>query len=152
MTHIEYMRIALDDAIAAGKAGGRPVASLIVRDGEILAKGRNTMFTDFDPSAHAEIAAVRVACGKLKTLDLSGSTLYSTLEPCPMCLWSMLEANVHTLVLGGRYANIPGFRLGRYTVDSFLEFADRKLEIVTGVLQSECEAARIEWNKARGLG
>lgn len=146
------MALALEDAKAAGAEGNRPVGSLIVRGGEIVAKGRNTMFVDFDPSAHAEIAAVRVACGKLKTLDLSGTTLYSTLEPCAMCLWAMLEAKVTTLVLGGRYANIPGFNLGRYTVDSFLEFTGRRLEIVTGVLQSECEAVRIEWNRARGLG
>lgn len=151
MTHIEYMALALDDARAAGREGNRPVGSLIVRGGEIIAQGRNTMMIDYDPSAHAEIAALRVACRKLGTLDLSDSTLYSTLEPCAMCLWAMLEAKVPRLVLGGRYANIGGFDLGRYTVESFLEFTGRTLEIVTGVLQDECEAVRIEWMKARGL-
>ena len=149
MNHVDYMRIALDDAIAAGDEGNRPVGSLIVRGGEIIAKGRNTMFVDFDPTAHAEIAAVRVACDDLKTLDLTGAVLYSTLEPCAMCLWAMLEAKVTTLVMGGRYVNIPGFALGRYTAESFLELTDRKIEIVTGVLQSECEAVRIDWNRAQ---
>lgn len=147
--HLEYMRTALGDARAAGIAGNRPVASIIVRDGEVLARASNTMFIDHDPSAHAEIAALRIACRTLRTLDLSGSTLYSTLEPCAMCLWCMLEAKVTRLVLGGRYAGIGGFELGRYTVEAFLEFTGRRLEIVTGVLEDECEAVRREWMQAQ---
>ncbi len=145
--HETYMRLALDDARAAMAAGNRPVASIIVRDGKILGRGRNTMFTDFDPSAHAEVAALRAACADLRTLDLAGSTLYSTLEPCPMCFWTMQEARVPRLVLGGRYAGIGRLDMGRYTVESFLEFTGRKLEVITGVLQQECEAVRIEWMK-----
>ena len=147
--HSRYMQIALDDARVAMHDGNRPVASIIVRDGAILGSGRNTMFTDYDPSAHAEVAALRSACSRLRTLDLSGSTLYSTLEPCPMCFWAMQEANISRLVLGGRYAGIGGFNLGRYTVESFLEFTGRKLEVITGVLQEQCEAMRIEWIKAQ---
>ena len=92
--HERHMTMALEAARAAGRAGNRPIASIIVRDGEILGAGQNTMFSDFDPSAHAEVTALRDACGRLKTLDLSGSTLYSTLEPCPMCFWAMQEAKV----------------------------------------------------------
>lgn len=147
--HAHYMGLALEQSREAARKGNRPVASLIVRDGSIIGAGQNTMFSDFDPSAHAEVAALREACGKLKTLDLSGGTLYSTLEPCPMCLWAMQEAKISRLVLGGRYAGIGRFDMGRYTVESFLEFTGRKLEIVTGVLQQECEALRIEWMKAR---
>ena len=144
------MTMALDDARTAGRAGNRPIASLIVRDGEILAAGRNTMFSDFDPSAHAEIAAVRAACSRLKTLDLSGATLYTTIEPCPMCLWAMLEAKVSRLVLGGRLVNIPGVVYGGYSVESFLQYTGRRIELVTGLLQVECEKLRIDWAKAQG--
>ncbi|HEX9875667.1 MAG TPA: nucleoside deaminase, partial [Gammaproteobacteria bacterium] len=87
--HERYMSMALGAAREAGNKGNRPIASIIARDGEILGTGRNTMFSDFDPSAHAEVAAVRDACRRLRTLDLSGATLYSTLEPCPMCFWAM---------------------------------------------------------------
>lgn len=146
-THEHYMRRALEQAREAGRQGNRPVASLIVRDGAILGEGRNTIFTDHDPSAHAEIAAIRQACDRLKTADLSGSTLYSTLEPCPMCFWAMQEAKIGRLVLGGRYAGIGRTDMGRYTVESFLEFTGRKLDVVTGVLAKECEAARLEWMK-----
>ena len=148
--HQYYMQLALEEAQDAMQAGNRPIGSIIVRNGEILGRGRNTMFTDHDPSAHAEVAALRVTCSRLQTVDLSGSTLYSTLEPCPMCFWAMQEAKVARLVLGGRYASIGGFDLGRYTVESFLEFMGRKIEVVTGVLQKECEAVRIEWIKAQG--
>jgi tRNA(Arg) A34 adenosine deaminase TadA len=123
-----------------------------VRGGKILGEGQNTMYSDFDPSAHAEIAAIRQACGRLKTVDLSGATLYSTLEPCPMCFWAMQEAKIGRLVLGGRYTGIGRTDLGRYTVETFLQFTGRTLEMVTGVLASECEAVRLEWMKARKRG
>jgi tRNA(Arg) A34 adenosine deaminase TadA len=145
--HIHYMRRAIEQAREAARQGNRPVASIIVRDGAIIGEGQNTIFTDFDPSAHAEVAAIRRACGHLKTVDLSGSTLYSTLEPCPMCFWAMQEARIGRLVLGGRYAGIGRTDLGRYTVESFLEFTGRALEVVTGVLADECEAVRLEWMK-----
>ena len=145
--HEHYMRLALERAHAAGAKGNRAVASLIVRDGEILGAGENTMFSDFDPSAHAEIAALRAACARLRTVELPGSTLYTTLEPCPMCLWAMLEARVGTLVLGGRYAGLNRTDLGRYSVESFLEFTNRPLQLVTGVLQRAGEEARLEWAK-----
>ena len=147
--HLDYMQRALEQARESLRRGNRGVASIIVRNGEIIGEGQNTIFTDFDPSAHAEVAAIRQACGRLKTLDLSGSTLYSTLEPCPMCFWCMLEARIGRLVLGGRYAGIGRTDVGRYTVESFLELTGRKIEIITGVLAKECEAVRIEWMKAQ---
>jgi tRNA(adenine34) deaminase len=148
--HRHYMSLALEQARRAGEQGNRPIASIIVRDGKVLATGENTMFTDFDPSAHAEVAAIRHACAALRTLDLSGSTLYSTIEPCPMCLWAMLEARIGTLVLGGRYAGLGRTDLGRYTVESFLEFTGRSVDIVTGVLARECESERLEWATRHG--
>ena len=148
--HHHYMQLALEDARNAMQAGNRPIGSIIVRDGEILARAGNTMFTDHDPSAHAEVAVLRLACGRFRTVELPGSTLYTTVEPCPMCLWALLEAKVARLVMGGRYASIGGYRLGRYTVESFLEFMDRKLDVIIDVLQAECEALRSEWAKSQG--
>ncbi|MBI4207606.1 MAG: nucleoside deaminase [Betaproteobacteria bacterium] len=147
--HIHYMQLALEQAREAARAGNRPVASIIVRGGAIIGEGQNTIFTDFDPSAHAEVAAIRQACGRLRTVDLSGGTLYSTLEPCPMCFWAMQEAKIGRLVLGGRYTDIGRTDIGRYTVESFLEFTGRKLEIITGVLAGECAALRTEWMRGR---
>ena len=149
--HQHYMSVALERARAAGEKGNRPVASVIVRDGSIIGEGENTAFTDFDPSAHAEVSAIRAACSALRTVDLSGSTLYTTLEPCPMCFWAMQEARVGTLVMGGRYTGIGRTDKGSYTVESFLEFTGRSLELVTDVLQRECEQVWLEWVKQRGF-
>lgn len=139
------MQIAYADARAAGAAGNRPVAALIVRDDAIIASGRNTVYADRDPSAHAEVAAIRAACGKLNTLDLAGATLYSTLEPCPMCLWMILEAKITRVVLGARHAALKRLDTGDYSVESFLALTRRSLEVVTGVLEHECVEMRLQW-------
>ena len=150
--HRHYMSLALERARAAGEKGNRPVASIIVRGGEVIGAGENTAFTDFDPSAHAEIAAIRDACARLRTVDLSGTALYSTIEPCPMCFWCMQEARVPTLVLGGRFPGIGRTAdKGRYTVESFLDFTGRSLHVVTGILQRECEQVWLDWAKRYGV-
>ena len=148
-THEHYMQLALEAARRSMETGNRPIGSVLVRGDQILARAGNTMYTDHDPSAHAEVAVLRHACSRLKCVELPGSTLYTTLEPCPMCCWALLEAKVERLVMGGRYASIGGFALGRYTVESFLAFTDRKLDIVTGILQAECESMRIDWMKTQ---
>src|SRR3954470_12427429 len=138
MEHLHYMQLALEDARKAYAAGNRPVASVIVRDDKIIGTGRNTVFADLDPSAHAEVAAIRGACRDLRARDLSGATLYSTLEPCPMCLWMILEAKLARVVLGARHAALKRQDTGDYSVESFLALTRRRLEIVTGVLDQEC--------------
>ena len=145
MDHQYYMELAFAAARAAYAEGNRPVAAVIVRDGEIIATGRNTIFADHDPSAHAEVAAIRVACRQFKTLDLSGATLYSTLEPCPMCLWLILEAKIERLVLGARHAALKRLDTGDYSVETFLALTRRPLELVTGVLEQQCTDLRLQW-------
>ncbi len=150
MDHQQYMQIAYADARAAGAAGNRPVAALIVRDGAIIGSGRNTVYADRDPSAHAEVAAIRVACRKLDTLDLAGATLYSTLEPCPMCLWMILEAKITRVVLGARHATLKRGDTGDYSVESFLALTRRSLDVVTGVIERECVEMRLQWMREQG--
>ena len=145
MDHQHYMRLALEDARQAYAAGNRPVASVIVRDGAIIGTGRNTVFADRDPSAHAEVAAIRVACRKLDSIDLTGATLYTSLEPCPMCLWMILETKISRLVMGARHATLNRTDIGDYTVEKFLALTRRPLEILTGVLEQECVDLRKQW-------
>ena len=150
MDHQHYMQIAFADARGAYAAGNRPVAALIVRDDKIIGRGCNTVYADRDPSAHAEVAAIRVACRELDTLDLSGATLYSTLEPCPMCLWMILEAKIARVVLGARHAALKRLDTGDYSVETFLALTRRPLEIVTGVLAQECVDLRLQWMREQG--
>lgn len=145
MDDMHYMQLAFEDAKRAYAAGNRPVSALIVRDSEIIGAGCNTIYADHDPSAHAEVAAIRVACRKLKTLELAGATLYCTLEPCPMCLWMILESKIERLVLGARHAALKRADIGGYTVESFLALTRRKLEVVTGLLEQQCVDLRLQW-------
>ena len=95
MTKEECMRRAIALSEENVKNGGGPFAAVIVKDGEIVAEGANRVTSDFDPTAHAEVSAIRAACKKLGTFILSGYEIYTSCEPCPMCLgaiyWSHLD-------------------------------------------------------------
>lgn len=95
-SHQNYLNEAIAVARENQEKGGGPFGALIVKDGEVIAKSGNTVAIDNDPTSHAEINAIRKACKKLNNFELKGCTLYSSCEPCPMCLgaiyWSRLDA------------------------------------------------------------
>jgi len=100
MSTTDLMRYALDLADRNVRSGhGGPFAALIVEDGEVLAEGTNRVTTAHDPTAHAEMVAIRAACAKRSHFELSGCTLLSTCEPCPMCMgavyWSRIDRVVY---------------------------------------------------------
>ena len=107
------MRIALDEAREAGAAGEVPVGAVVVRAGEIVARSRNRMRTDADPTAHAEMAALRAAAAALGTSRLDECDLWVTLEPCAMCAGAMALARIRRLYFaaadpkGGAVVNGP---------------------------------------------
>lgn len=132
------MALALAQARAAAASGEVPVGAVIVRDGEVIATGRNSPVTDTDPTAHAEIVALRAAARETGNYRLDGCTLYVTLEPCPMCVGAMLHARLKRVVFGARD---PKTGAAGSIVDLF---AQRELNHRTvvegGVLQDECGA------------
>ncbi|HJP74729.1 MAG TPA: nucleoside deaminase [Pseudonocardiaceae bacterium] len=95
-TDQDWLRMAVDLATKNASNGGGPFGAVIVRDGQLLATGVNRVTTDNDPSAHAEIVAIRAAGRKLDNFKLAGCVLYSSCEPCPMCMatamWARLDA------------------------------------------------------------
>ena len=97
------MREALALGETADKEGDMGVGSVIVRDGKVIGRGRNRMHSRRDPLIHAETDAIADACKALDTDDLSGSTLYTTMEPCPMCAGAMMNAKIGHWVMGGRF-------------------------------------------------
>jgi tRNA(Arg) A34 adenosine deaminase TadA len=112
MTTEEYLKEAIRVAEEnIDKAGGGPFGAVIVKDGKIIAKAANTVTTSNDPTAHAEVNAIRVACAALHTFDLSGCTLYASCEPCPMCLSAIYWARIDQIYYAGsRYdAQDAGF-------------------------------------------
>lgn len=96
------MREALRLARVAGRAGEVPVGAVVARDGKVVGRGRNRIVGSHDPSAHAEVLAIREAARRLKNERLLGCTLYSTLEPCAMCAGAIVLARLDRIVYGAR--------------------------------------------------
>ncbi len=138
--HDRLMDLALGEAARASAGGNMAVGSLIVRDGVVVGVGRNRVDSNNDPTAHAEVDAIRDACAKLQTTDLAGATCYTTMEPCPMCCWALQAANIAELVLGARHAGMQRTDYGAYTVESLLALTGRQMTIVTGIRIADCEA------------
>lgn len=95
----EAMEAALAEASSAAEAGEVPIGAVVVRDGEIVARGQNRVLRDNDPTAHAEIVSLREAARILGNYRLNGCTLFVTLEPCAMCAGAMIHARIDRLVL-----------------------------------------------------
>ena len=92
----EFLQLAIDTALDNIKSNnGGPFGAVIVKDGMLIAKSPNTVTSSNDPTAHAEINAIRLACKELKTFDLSGCEIYSSCEPCPMCLSAIYWARIY---------------------------------------------------------
>jgi tRNA(Arg) A34 adenosine deaminase TadA len=105
-----FMRLALKKAMEGVRKGQTPFGSCIVRGGEVVAAAHNTVWKTCDPTAHAEVNAIRKAARKLNAIDLSGCILYSTCEPCPMCFAAIHWARLDAAVFGARIADAK--RLG----------------------------------------
>ena len=131
-----YMREALSLARAAGCLGEVPVGAVVVRDGEIVGRGFNSPIGESDPTAHAEIAALRDAARRLENYRLPGCELFVTLEPCAMCAGAMLHSRIARVVYGAR-----DLKTGVHgsVVDLFaVERLNHHTEVVGGVLAEEC--------------
>jgi tRNA(adenine34) deaminase len=130
------MRMAIAEAHAARAEGNFACGAVVVRDGRVVAAGHNQVITLSDPTAHAEMMVLRSAAAKLGTRDLSRTTLYTTLEPCPMCAAAACWARVARVVCGA-----PDRRFGRPASTVFGMMAGlHRVEFVEGVLAAECAA------------
>ncbi|MBI4728391.1 MAG: nucleoside deaminase [Acidobacteria bacterium] len=130
------MRAALAEARAAAEAGDVPIGCVVAREGEILARGRNRREADADPTAHAEILALREAARAVGSWRLEGCTVYATLEPCAMCAGALVLARVPRLVCG---AEDPKAGACGSVFDIVREpRLNHRVEVVSGVLAGEC--------------
>ena len=97
----KFMKMAIQEARRGIKAGdGGPFGAVIVKDGVVVGKGHNQVLKNNDPTCHGEVMAIHKACKKLKTFDLSGCEIYTTGEPCPMCMAAILWANIDKVYYG----------------------------------------------------
>jgi len=148
--HERWMRRALELARAAEDDGEVPVGCVVVAGGEIVGQARNSPIGLLDPTAHAEMLAIRQAAVATGNYRLAGATLYCTLEPCAMCAGALVAARIHTLVFGARDPRFGGVRSKFQIADSPL--LNHRVEIVEGVLGAEStEMLRRFFNARRRL-
>ena len=138
MSDSEFMARALELARAAERAGEVPVGAVIVKDGVIVGEGWNRPISTNDPTAHAEIVAMRAAAQNLQTYRLLDTTFYVTLEPCPMCAGAMVHARVKRLV----YAATDPRAGAAGTIFNIVQHAslNHRLECEAGLMSEECGA------------
>lgn len=147
MTDNDFMQIALDLAQQAGAAGEVPVGAIVVKNGEIIGRGSNAPITTQDPTAHAEIRAMRDAAQHINNYRLVGCTLYVTLEPCAMCTGAIQHARIAKLIYG---ASDPKTGACGSVVNLMAEpKLNHHTEISGGVLAAECGALLSNFFSAR---
>lgn len=129
-----FMKRALAEARKAAARGEVPVGAVVVKGGRIIARGFNRPIARHDPTAHAEIAALRSAARKLTNYRLTGCDIYVTIEPCAMCLGAILQARIGRLIYG---ADDPKSGAVRSIIRFPIEKTNHRLEIVPGVLAAE---------------
>jgi tRNA(adenine34) deaminase len=149
MSHEQNMDLALRQAQEAMARGDWPTGSVIVLDGKVVGSGQNRQNSMNDITVHAETDALRNVFSSLKKTNLEGATLYTTMEPCPMCAEAMRMAKVSRLVLGLRHKDLNRVDLGTYSIEAYCKMLAWPLDIVTGVRHAECFELRKRWGKDR---
>jgi len=144
------MQCALAEARAAEEAGEVPVGAVIIKNSELIAAGQNRNLRDHDPSAHAEIVALRAAGKSLKNYRLEGCEMYVIIEPCAMCAGALVHARLARLVYGAKDPKAGG-------VESVMNVLNHprlnhKMEVVGGILEEKCSQLLRDFFRARRLG
>jgi tRNA(adenine34) deaminase len=142
-----WMRQALAAAHEARERGVVPVGTCIVSGEAMLAIAGNRTRTDQDPTAHAEIVALRAAAGKVSNYRITDAVVYSTIEPCVMCAGALIQARVKRLVYGARDERAGAVESRFRVCDT--EFLNHRIDITAGVLEEECREIMQEFFRAR---
>jgi len=134
------MRAAIDAARRGLEQGQTPFGAAIVRGDELVVAGHNMVWQATDITAHAEVTAIRQACRSLKTIDLTGCTIYSTCEPCPMCFSACHWARLDRIVYGAAIADAAAAGFNELPVSNveLKRLGASRVEIVAGILRDEC--------------
>jgi tRNA(adenine34) deaminase len=133
---IQFMQMALDEARLAGEAGEVPIGAVIVHQGQVIARGGNRTIRDCDPTAHAEIVALRAAATLLGNYRLADTSLFATVEPCSMCAGAIIQARIPTLVYGADDPKGGAFRSCFELLTS--SKLNHQVDVTPGVLAAEC--------------
>lgn len=150
MTKEELMRKAIDLSLRNVAEGGGPFGAVIARDGEVIATGVNRVTSDCDPTAHAEVSAIRAAAKVLGTFDLSGCEIYTSCEPCPMCLGAIYWAHLDRMYYGNNQHDAAkiGFDDAFIYRELELPIAERRLKAEALLPEEAIQAFRAWEEKA----
>jgi tRNA(adenine34) deaminase len=146
-TDAHWMRQALLAAHEVRTRGEVPVGACIVKGGELLAVAGNRTRTDQDPTAHAEVVALREAAGRVNNYRIIDAVVYSTIEPCVMCAGALIQARVRRLVYGARDERAGAVESRFRVCDT--EFLNHQIEITAGVLEEECKEVMQDFFRER---
>jgi guanine deaminase len=149
---MDFMQVAIDKAREGIKKGQTPFGACIIKDDKIVVCAHNTVWKTTDSTAHAEVNAIREACKKLKTIDLSGCTLYTTTEPCPMCFSAIHWAKIDKIVYGADIVDAKKAGFSELTISNsqMKKEGGSPVKIEKGALKDECITLFKEWKNAGG--
>jgi tRNA(adenine34) deaminase len=142
-----WMGLALEEAARAARVGEVPVGAVVVLDGRLLGRGHTASIARQDPTAHAEIVALRAAAREAGNYRLTGATLYVTIEPCAMCCGAALHARIARLVYGADDAKAGAVRSVHRLLDE--ERLNHRVEVTAGVRAEECGARLRDFFRAK---
>ncbi len=147
MDDAAYMRLAIAKAGEGIEQGQTPFGACIVRDGEVLACSHNEVWATHDVTAHAEVQALRVACGQAKEIDLNGATIYCTCEPCPMCFGAIHWAKIGRIVFGAGIADAEEFGFNELPISNqtLREISGSETQIEGGLMKEESRELFRRW-------
>ena len=140
---LEFMRAALEEARTAAERGEVPIGAILVREGKIIARAYNRTLTDNDPTAHAEMVAIRAAAQTVGNHRLNGTSLYVTVEPCAMCAGALIQARVARLIYGCAEQKGGAVRTCFQILDH--PAVNHRVEVTSGILAEECVAVMQEF-------
>jgi tRNA(Arg) A34 adenosine deaminase TadA len=146
----EYMRLAIRKAKEGIATRQSPFGAVLIKDGQVIAATHNTVWRDADPTAHAEVNCIRQAASALQSIFLHGCTMYSTTEPCPMCLSAIHWSKIERVVYGASIADAAAAGFCELYVDAKALAAMGKspLHVESGLLSEECAALFAQWQAA----
>ncbi|MBI3468757.1 MAG: nucleoside deaminase [Planctomycetes bacterium] len=150
MTDEQYVQLAIQIAREGIAAGQSPFGAVVVRDGQTLAVSHNTVWRDSDPTAHAEVNAIRQAAAALHSIDLNGCTMFTTCEPCPMCLAAIHWSKINRVAYGATIADAAaaGFSELHVPAEYLAEAGRSPLRVEAGPLREQCRELFELWRNS----
>jgi guanine deaminase len=150
MDEAAFMQLAIEKARAGIGEGQAPFGAVIVRGDKVLTAAHNTVLRDLDPTAHAEVNAIRQAATALSGIDLAGCTMFTTCEPCPMCLAAIHWSKLDRVIFGASIADAAaaGFSELRVQAEVLVKMGGSRLKVEAGMLRDECRTLFALWKKS----